>query len=234
MEPVDVGHDSALRVANSVRSMALASRSLAGAMNGVWNAPPTCRCITRLAPSSRAMAAAVSMASGVPAITAWPGALWLASHTSPEARLQAICTSSSSRPRTAAIVPSRSSAAACMASPRSATSATASPEVEHTRRGQRRVFAELWPAWPAASVPSRVTASRATIDMTNVDSWLLRVSVSSSGVGGEQQAGHVAVGDLGRLRHQLPTRDDRSRPRPCRAVAEPWPGYMKTITGGSP
>ena len=80
----------------------------------------------------------------------------------------------------AAIVPSRSSAAACMALPRSATSAAASPKSSTPDAVSAEYSPRLWPAWPAASVPSRVTASRVTIDITKVESWLLRVSVSSS------------------------------------------------------
>ena len=160
--------------------MALASRSWAGAMSGVWKAPPTGRAMARLAPISLAMAMALSMASGAPAMTTWPGPLWLASQTSPPVRLQAMRTSSSSRPRTAAMVPSRSSAAACMASPRSVTSRTALAKSSTPAAVRAEYSPRLWPAWPAPSTPRRTTASRAIIEVTKVASWLLRVWVSSS------------------------------------------------------
>ena len=107
-------------------AMALRRASRAGAMNGVWNAPPTGSGMTFLAPSSLAAADARPTPSGDPAMTTWPGALKLATHASPSARRQATSQSSSSRPSTAAIVPGLSSAAACMASPRSTTVRTPS------------------------------------------------------------------------------------------------------------
>ena len=86
-------------------AIALRNRSRAGAMKGVWNAPLTGSGSTFFAPSSLAFAAADATPSGDPAITTCPGALKFATHTSLSARRHAISTSSSSSPRTAAIVP---------------------------------------------------------------------------------------------------------------------------------
>ena len=63
-------------------AIALRSRSRAGAMNGVWNAPETCSGMTFLAPSSLTCAVAAATPSGEPAMTTWPGALKLATQTS--------------------------------------------------------------------------------------------------------------------------------------------------------
>ncbi len=49
--------------------MAPRSRSRAGAMKAVWNAPETWSGITRLAPSDLAWTPALSTPSGEPAIT---------------------------------------------------------------------------------------------------------------------------------------------------------------------
>ena len=81
---------------------------------------------TLRAPDSLAIAVASAMASGSPAITTWPAPLLLATHTSPAGLAQADATTSSSAPRTAAMVPGRASAAACMAAPRSVTRRTPS------------------------------------------------------------------------------------------------------------
>ena len=59
----------------SVRSMASSSRSRAGAIYGVWNAPETSRAVTRLAPRALASSPAAATPSGEPAITTCPGAL---------------------------------------------------------------------------------------------------------------------------------------------------------------
>ncbi len=107
-------------------AMALRSRSRAGAMNGVWNAPDTCSGMTFFAPSSLATAVAAATPSGEPAMTTWPGALKLATHTSLSARRQAISTRSSSSPSTAAIVPGWSVPAWYIASARSTTRRTPS------------------------------------------------------------------------------------------------------------
>ena len=55
-------------------------------MNGVWKAPDTCSGMTFLAPSSLAWTEAAATPDGDPAITTWPGALKLATHTSASAR----------------------------------------------------------------------------------------------------------------------------------------------------
>ena len=81
------------------------SRSRAGFMRGVWNAPETGSGMTFFAPSSLACWVAFSMPLGVPAITTCPGALKLATHTLSSARRQATSTRSSSRPSTADIAP---------------------------------------------------------------------------------------------------------------------------------
>ena len=78
------------------------------------------------------------------------------------------------------MVPGRSSAAACMASPRSMTSRVPS-ERERAPEATRAVYSpRLWPAQAAGNSPRRSTASRTTRLITKVASWALAVRVSSS------------------------------------------------------
>ncbi len=78
------------------------------------------------------------------------------------------------------MVPGRSSAAACMASPRSITSLVPS-ERERAPDATSAVYSpRLWPAHAAGNRPRRSTASRTTRLITNVASWALAVRVSSS------------------------------------------------------
>ena len=59
-----------------VRTAASAtSPAVASAISGVWNAPETGMGRTFFAPSSLAKVVTVAMASEVPAMTTWPGAL---------------------------------------------------------------------------------------------------------------------------------------------------------------
>ena len=164
----------------SAAAIALRSRSRADVMNGVWNAPDTCSDMTRFAPSSFAWAAAASTPSGEPAITTWPGALKFATQTSASARSHATPTWSSSRPRTAAIVPGRSRPASCIAAARSDTSCTPSSKPRAPVAVSAVYSPRLWPAQKLASMPIRLTASSTTRLDTNVVSWALRVSRSSS------------------------------------------------------
>ena len=72
-EGVDVRHHRHLGVAGFASAIALRSRSRAGTMNGVWNAPLTCSGITFLAPSSLATLPAAATPSGGPGDDDLPG-----------------------------------------------------------------------------------------------------------------------------------------------------------------
>ena len=185
-------------------AIALRSRSRAGVMNGVWKAPDTGSGITFLAPSSLATMPAATTPSGEPAMTTWPGALKLATHTSLSARRQATSTWSSSRPSTAAIVPGFSMPASCIASARSLTRRTPSSKPERAGGGQRGVLAEA-----VAGAEARFEAE--PLDgvehhQARHERGELRVAgvLQLLGVGVEQQPADVALGDLRCLVDELP------------------------------
>ena len=185
-------------------AMALRSRSRAGAMNGVWNAPDTGSGMTFLAPSSLASAPAAATPSAEPAITTWPGALKLATHTSLSARRQATSTWSSSRPSTAAMVPGLSMPASCMASARSHTRRTPSSKASAPLAVSAVYSPRLWPAQKLGSMPSRSTASSTIRLVTNVQQLGVAGVLQLVGVGVEQQAGDVALGVDRGLLDELP------------------------------
>ena len=132
------------------------------------------------APSSLACSPADATPAGEPAITTCPGALKLATHTSASARRQATSTRSSSRPRTAAIVPGLARPASCIASARSTTRRTPSSK-DNAPVAVNAVYSpKLCPAQKLGSIPSRSTASSTINEETNVVSCALRVSLSTS------------------------------------------------------
>ena len=192
-------------------------------MNGVWNAPLTGSGMTRLAPSSLAFAPAASTPSGEPAMTTWPGALKLATQTSSSARLQATSTWSSSRPRTAAIVPGLSMPASCMASARSTTRRTPSskaaprwPSARCTRRGCGRRSSR---ARRRGARPRRARRGWST----NVVSWALRVSFSSSASASRSRrpTSRSATSDASPTSSQLG----------WSAHGRPMPGRLRSLAG---
>ena len=183
--------------AKSVAARAARSRSAAGAMNGVWKAPPTGSGSTLRAPRSLASAVASAMASGSPAITTWPAPLLLATHTSPVAASHAAATASSSAPSTAAIVPGRASAAACMAAPRSVTRRTPSSSAQRADRGEGAVLAE---AVAGGAGAAHAEAGDGVVhDEAEDVGGELRVlgALELLGVGVEEQGGDVAAAGLG-------------------------------------
>ena len=202
---IDVRHDRNVGVARAwPAASASRRRSRAGAMNGVWKAPDTWSGMTFLAPSSLAWTAAASTPAGDPAITIWPGALKFATQTSASARRQAISTWSSSRPRTAAIVPGWALPASCMAAARATTRRTPSSKPEGAGGGERGVLAEA-----VAGAEARLDAE--TLD--RVEHHQARHERGELGVAGvaeflrigvAQQLGDVASGHVARLVDQLP------------------------------
>ena len=224
-ESVDVGdHRDDRRPTNVVAASAAARRSAAGAMNGVWNAPPTASGRTLRAPSSLAMAVASAMASASPAITTCPAPLLLATHTSPAACSQAAATTSSSAPRTAAMVPGRPSAAACMAAPRSVTRRTPSSRRSGPDRRQRAVLAEAVAGGDGAAHAER--SQGVVHDEAEHVGGELRVLRASElvGVGVEQEVGDVAAAGLRTPRRRSTRRGGRPRAGPSRAAGIPGRG----------
>ncbi len=156
--------------AKTVSRSDLPSASAAGAMYGLWKAPPTAR-RSILPPIDGARSATSPIASGEPETTVWPGALTLATHTSaPEARISPAraSTSPSGAATTTPIVPSRAPAASRMARPRTATRAAARPTVRTPDATRAAYSPRLCPAQPATGpsmTPSR-TASAWAINAT--------------------------------------------------------------------
>ena len=81
---VVVGHDGRIGSKNVIAPSTGPSSSAAGAISGVWNAPPTASDRVRLMPTPLA-AAALQRGLGVPPTTIWPGAFRLAGQASPSA-----------------------------------------------------------------------------------------------------------------------------------------------------
>ncbi|MNY20563.1 hypothetical protein D3C86_1540490 [compost metagenome] len=94
--------------------------SAAGAISAEWKGAETGSMMARLAPFSEAIAAAFSTAALPPEITSWPPPLSLAIWQTPRmpASSQIADTASCSSPMIAAIAPSPTGTAACMALPR--------------------------------------------------------------------------------------------------------------------
>ena len=163
---------------------------------GVERAARPAAASTLRAPSSFASLPAAAMASGSPAITTCPAPLRLATHTSPPACSQASATTSSSAPRTAAIVPGRASAAACMAAPRSVTRRTPSARARLPTAVRAEYSPRLWPA----AMPQRTPEGphRVVDDEAQDVGGELRVLGAAQlfGVGVEQEGGHVAAARL--------------------------------------
>ena len=78
------------------------------------------------------------------------------------------------------MVPGRSSAATCMALPRSTTNLVPSDNDSEPEATRAVYSPRLWPAQAAGNRPRRSTASRTTRLITKVASWALAVRVSSS------------------------------------------------------
>ena len=93
-----------------------------------------------------------------------------------------------------------------MASPRSATRRTPSSKASAPEATRAVYSPRLWPATIDGSTPRRSTASSTTRLATKVDSWALRVALSSSASACEQQVGDVTAGGGGGLVDQLPRR----------------------------
>ena len=136
---------------------------------------------------SLAISIARSIAPLCPEITTWPGSLSLATvHTSPCAAASAIrCASSTSAPSSAAIAPTPTGTAACIACPRSLSSLAVVAQVERSRRAQGRIFAEAVPGdelrrFPRSTPPSRVSAANTAIELAMIAGWAFSVSLSSS------------------------------------------------------
>ena len=178
------------------------SSSAAGAISGVWNAPPTARDRVRRMPTPLAAAATASRPAGVPPTTIWPGALRLASHAAPSEAAQAASAWSASAPRRASMPPGCASAARCVASARAAARRTPSSKLTAPLAIERgdlteRVAGEAPPGGRAR----RATASQATSDRSSTDSCESRVRERSASGSSEQgREGNVERG-LGLLDH---------------------------------
>jgi hypothetical protein len=133
------------------------SFSAAGSISEECEGTDTGSGSARLAPFSFASAIARSTAALLPAITTCPGELrFTASTTSPAAAsLHTARTASSSRPRIAAIAPTPSGTAACIASARKRTSLIASAKFREPAATSAAYSPRLWPASSAGVAAAR-------------------------------------------------------------------------------
>ena len=186
-------------------AIALRSRSRAGAMYGVWNAPDTGSGMTFFAPSSFATALAAATPSGEPAMTTCPGALKLATQTSrvgaPAGDLDEIVVEAEDRGHRAGVVVAgvvhRLGALADEPDAVVEAERARGARARCTRRGcGRRSSSARGPAAPTASSTTRLA--------TNVRQLRVAGVLELVRVGIEEQAGDVALGHLGRLVDQLP------------------------------
>ena len=174
-------------------------------------------------PSSLAIAPAASTASGDPAMTTWPGALKFATHTSPPARrarrLDVVVVEAEDRGHRAGA----SSAATCIASPRSATIRTPSSNDSAPVAASAVYSPRLWPARPAGLDPEAL--DRVEHDEAEHERGELRVAglLELVGVGVEQEVLDVAPGASDAS--STSSHDScRPRARPCRAAGSPGRG----------
>ena len=162
--------------------------SAAGCISGQWNGADTGSGTARLAPMSLAMAIARSIAPLWPDSTTWQGSLSLATvQTSPSAAAAAIFWASSrSAPSSAAIAPTPTGTAACIACPRSFSSLAVVGKVERAGRAQRRIFAkavagdEMRGLVEVDTPPSRVSARNTASAWAMIAGWAFSVSLRSS------------------------------------------------------
>mmetsp|Transcript_6895 Transcript_6895/g.18542 ORF Transcript_6895/g.18542 Transcript_6895/m.18542 type:complete len:261 (+) Transcript_6895:269-1051(+) len=233
-------------ILGSAASMALLSSSCAGAMSGVWKAPPAlmtraCSALAAVASTQSLSTAVLSPAQVKPAgnrtFAIWHTALGLASASF--ASLQSLSSVGRSRPATEHICCGTDSVAACIAIARILTSSRQSSK-SSTSAAQMAVYSpRLRPAvaWTRRTSSFRVCLITSTParPATNMAGWQYRVSLSL---------------DSGPLRH----RSLRSQPSTFSALAsisatagrcmqsfimptycEPWPAKrMATGRAGFP
>ena len=162
-------------------------RSAAGLINSEWKGADTGRGKARLAPAFFAAAIARSTAAAAPEMTSCPPPLSLAIwHDAPDrdASTQSASTRSSSRPMIAAIAPSPTGTADCMASPRIRRSFAACPTPNDPAAASAEYSPNEWPATKATSrsiaTPSLSSARIAASETAINAGCALLVSCSSS------------------------------------------------------
>ncbi len=159
----------------------------AGCINSEWNGALTGSCTTRRKPSSWAIAIAACTPAREPDSTTWPGALSLAICTAPLASAFSTTRSANSisAPIKAAIAPSPTGTAACIASPL-IRSNLAPVDMSKTPTAER---AEYSPSeWPATKSPNSASdlplcsliAATTASELANKAGCAFAVSVNSS------------------------------------------------------
>ncbi len=127
----------------------------AGSMRGEWKAPATFRRIARtLCPL--AIVSARSIAFRLPLMTTCADEFSFATTrtSSPRASSHSAAAASVPTPRSAAIVPGRSSLAPCIAAPRTTTTPMASGSVSEPADTRAANSPSEWPAPPVNAIPS--------------------------------------------------------------------------------
>ena len=157
--------------------------SAAGCINVQWNGAETGSATARLAPISLASSIARSIAPLWPEITTWLGSLSLAtSHTSPCAAASAIfCASSRSAPSSAAIAPTPTGTACCIAWPRSFSSFAVVARSNVPAAHNAEYSPRLWPATKlATSGRGNASVRNTASELAMIAGCAFSVSLSSS------------------------------------------------------
>jgi hypothetical protein len=189
------GTDGAAR---STSPSACSIAAAAGRISAQWKGALTGSRRARFAPRSRASATARSTAPRWPETTTWAGSLSLAASQTPPAPVSpdpvspdpsppaaasaAIAsTAARSRPRIAAIAPSPTGTAACIASPRSRSRRAASGTVRLPAAQRAEYSPSEWPATKSgAASPSASSARKAASEVAIRAGWAFAVRVSAS------------------------------------------------------
>ena len=153
-------------------------------MSGLWNGALTGSFIILRQPRALRISMAASTASAWPAMTIWPGPLKLAGTTTRPvwvwAVRQAASTSAALTPRMAAMAPTPTGTATCMARPRSRTVATAAPKVRAPAATRALYSPREWPA-TKSGLGRRAPKARTTMVLwVRMAGWVCSVSFSWS------------------------------------------------------
>ncbi len=226
---------------SAIPASAARTASAAGASSRQWNGALTASSMAR-PPLALARPTARSTAALAPLSTTWPGALSLATSQTPSALASAASasTASSSSPRIAAMAPSPTGTAVCIAWPRRRKSRAASS----IPRLSAAASAEYSPSeWPATQ--SQKSASRRPLRASRVRSAASEVAISAGwafSVSRSRSSGPSKINRLSARPRASSTCSNTWRAadsasnsaRPMPTAWEPCPGKMQAVVMGGP
>jgi hypothetical protein len=222
---------------NSTEARTSRIATAASAMSGECAATETGSTMARFAPSPFASSAAASIAARSPDTTIWPGEFRFATANTPcfDAPSTRAGTEASSRPRIAAMAPSRPAPLACIRRPRSRTRRIPSG----SDNALAATIAEYWPiecpAWkrglgrvmPKADARS-CTATRYAIDVASRAGCAFTVRFSrSSGPSKARLEMDSPRASSAAANTAAAASDAAATARPIPTVCDPWPGKTR-------